>query len=101
VAHMWYTGNDKQNSWASTVHNVLQNYRGAETFQRPGAWNFAGAVGDATAKASQPSPPPPPLAPAAAAAPVLRRAIQLSQQLLGFCPTCPPPPPPPTCIELN
>lgn len=42
VAHTWYTGNDKQNSWKSTIHNVLQNYRGAETFQKPGAWNFAG-----------------------------------------------------------
>lgn len=37
VAHTWYTGNDKHNSWASTVHNVLQNYRGAEYFQKPGA----------------------------------------------------------------
>ena len=42
VAHTWYTGNDKQNTWKSTIHNVLQNYRGAETFQKPGAWNFAG-----------------------------------------------------------
>jgi alpha-galactosidase len=42
VAHTWYTGDDKHNTWASTVHNVLQNYRGAEFFQKPGAWNFAG-----------------------------------------------------------
>ena len=42
VAHTWYTGNDMHNRWASTVHNVLQNYRGAEYFQKPGAWNFAG-----------------------------------------------------------
>jgi alpha-galactosidase len=42
IVHTWYTGNDKHNSWDSTVHNVLQNYRGAEFFQKPGAWNFAG-----------------------------------------------------------
>jgi len=42
IAHTWYTGSDMQNSWASTIHNVLQNYRGAEFFQTPGAWNFAG-----------------------------------------------------------
>lgn len=42
IAHTWYTGSDKHNSWASTVSNVLHNYRGAQFFQRPGAWNFAG-----------------------------------------------------------
>jgi alpha-galactosidase len=42
IAHMWYSGNDKHNSWASSISNVLHNYRGAEFFQKPGAWNFAG-----------------------------------------------------------
>ena len=42
IAHTWYTGSDKHNTWASTVNNVLQNYRGAQYFQKPGAWNFAG-----------------------------------------------------------
>ena len=35
IVHTWYTGNDMHNSWESTVHNVLQNYRGAEYFQKP------------------------------------------------------------------
>lgn len=30
IAHTWYTGSDKHNTWASTVNNVLQNYRGAQ-----------------------------------------------------------------------
>ena len=42
IAHTWYTGSDKHNTWESTLNNVLQNYRGAQYFQKPGAWNFAG-----------------------------------------------------------
>ena len=42
IVHTWYTGNDMHNYWASTVSNILHNYRGAQYFQKPGAWNFAG-----------------------------------------------------------
>lgn len=42
IAHTWYTGNDLFNSWKSTIHNVLQNYRGAQYFQKSGSFNFAG-----------------------------------------------------------
>ena len=42
IVHTWYTGSDKHNTWKSTLNNVLENYRGAEYFQKPGAWNFAG-----------------------------------------------------------
>jgi alpha-galactosidase len=42
IVHTWYTGDDMHNDWGSTVTNVLHNYRGAEFFQKPGAWNFAG-----------------------------------------------------------
>ena len=54
VAHTWYTGSDKQNTWESTLHNVLQNYRGAEFFQKPGAWNFAGDLWCGTAEHGTP-----------------------------------------------
>lgn len=35
IAHTWYTGHDKHNSWASTVSNVLHNYRGAQVYGTP------------------------------------------------------------------
>ena len=54
ISHTWYTGSDKQNTWASTVNNVLQNYRGAEFFQKPGAWNFAGDLWCGTAEHGTP-----------------------------------------------